>query len=594
MAGYIADAVIERIREATDIVGLVAEYVQLKRTGSTYKALCPFHSEKTPSFNVVPSKQIFKCFGCGAAGDAFSFIMRLEGVEFGEAVRLLAGRAGIEIGESSFERGKRTSRDRLYRANAWAAKRFRELLQSSAAAARARAYLVERGIGEGSQEAFRLGYSAPDWDDLVRLAGEQKADMSILVQAGLVRQRTGGGYRDQFHDRLMFPIVDAGGRVVGFGARSLDGSEPKYLNSPETPIFSKGRTLYGLDRAAAAMRRGGRAVVVEGYTDVIMAHQHGVADAVAVLGTAVTPDHVRTLRRFAQRAVLVLDQDPAGRASAERSVDSFVAEGMEATVGSLPEGKDPCEFLLARGGEAFEEVLRAARSPIAFRLERLRAEGGARWETAGALDPVLHMVGLIGDPVAQEIALKEVARETGVAEPTLRMRLGQLGRRRSAAPPQRMAPVSRDPARELVCAMLSGAPAAKEVRAGLDMDWIEDPVVRSLIARALEIFAARGEVDAAALLARTQDPQERATLEAILGAEAPAEDPVRWARGLLRRLRALHLERAAAVLEQRLHAASADEEKASLVSQLAALRRQEARPIGFARRLLAPSRRPAG
>jgi len=589
--GFISDADIQRVREATDIVALVGEYVPLKRTGTSFKALCPFHQEKTPSFSVVPAKQIFKCFGCGAAGDVFSFVMKREGLEFADAVRALAQRAGIALTEAPGDRRRRTSRQRICDANRWAADYFAECLNSPQGAP-VREYLERRGIRSETVRRFGLGYALPAWDDLVRHARTRHADLAVLEEAGLVRRRRdGGGHVDLFRHRLMFPIVDPRGRVLGFGGRTLDDTEPKYLNSPETPVFNKGRALYGLDQAARAMQQEGRAVVVEGYTDVLMAHQHGVADAVAVLGTALTEDHVRLLKRFARRAVLVLDADSAGRASAERSLNAFARAGMEVAVGRLPEGSDPCAFLAREGREAFEAVLANGQRPLAFKLERLRAETGGRWEVAGTLDPVLEMVSLIEDPVSREMTLNELAGETGVSPVTLQLRLRQLGRaptRRAAGAP---ATVRRDPERELLAALLTAPGCAEAVRDALDPAWIQDAAVGRLVARALEVFAAEGAVDAPALLARTSDPVERAVVEDLMGGTAPVAEPLRWCRQLLARLRALHAERSARVLDQRLRTVSAPEEKARLLEELARLRRQADRRIGFGKDLVARSRR---
>ena len=257
VAAFFSEADLQRVRDGIDIVSLIREYVPLKRSGSAFKALCPFHQEKTPSFFVVPSKQIFKCFGCGAAGDAISFLMKHDGIDFTEAVRALAKRTGIQITESPVERTRRTARQKVHEANRWAVDFFRAHL-SSQAGAHARKYLEERRIAPQMVKTFQLGCAPAEWDTLVRKAQAEKLDLQLLTEAGLIMRRREGGYRDLFRNRLMFPIHDARGEVLGFGARSLDGSEPKYLNSPETPVFNKSKALYGINLAAQPMQKSGR------------------------------------------------------------------------------------------------------------------------------------------------------------------------------------------------------------------------------------------------------------------------------------------------------------------------------------------------
>ena len=610
MTGLISDADLQRVREATDIVALIRESVPLKRSGSSFKALCPFHQEKTPSFIVTPSKQIFKCFGCGAAGDVFSFVMKHDRIEFAEAVRALARRAGVSITETTVEKQSRTSKDRLYDANKWAARFYFEQLEKSADAAHAREYVEKRRIAPEMVTKFRLGYSPNRWDSLVTKAKDERLDLQLLAEAGLVVRKKEGGYYDFFRNRLMFPIFDVNDRVIGFGGRSLDGSEPKYINSSESAVFSKGRSLYGVSQAMRAMQKEGRVVVVEGYTDVIMAHQYGFEPVVAVLGTALTQDHVRLLRRFAAKAVLLLDQDQAGQNSAERSVDAFVAEAMPVTVGRLDSEKDPCDFLLSRGKGPFAQALEEGKEVVAFKIERVKQATGGRLDAAGALDPVVSTLGLIGDPIAREFALKQVAQLTGVSEVALQSRLRQLSQpvRRAVAKdaglpvPQRGTKAGfcgkRDPERELLYVMLWGGECPALVRERLDPAWIGDPALLMLIRRAIELHGETGKVDAASLLAHCREERERAIVEEAVAHEsdqsdgsdpsdkAGREDYGEWCAQLLARLQALHAELKNKGFGERLRAAGNYEEQKQLMNGYGKLARRAQRKIGFGKNLV--------
>jgi DNA primase len=587
VSGFISDTDLQRIRDAVDIVDLVKEHVPLKRAGKDFRGLCPFHQEKTPSFYVVPAKQIFKCFGCGAAGNAFSFVMKQEGVDFVEAVRTLARRAGITITEAPGERQKRSVKERIYEANQWAAEIFHEQLMKSPAGEHAREYVKKRGLSPAMTKAFLLGYSLPEWEGLLKRAKAEPIDPQLLVDAGLAGVRREGGYRDQFRNRLMFPIVDQRDHVIAFGARTLDGSEPKYLNSPETPVFSKSQTLYGLSQAKEAMQKKGRTVVVEGYTDVIMAHQHGFAETVAVLGTSLTRDHVRLLRRYADNAVLLLDQDAAGQASAERSLEAFVAEGMPMTVGALSADDDPCDFLLKEGAEPFEKALSGGLDALSFKLERMKAARGGRWDTVGALDPLLETVGLITDPVAREFALKELAKKTGISDMALESRLSQINRprARTAVKAREEQGDRRDPQRELLCVALWSPLAMDMMRERLDLNLLPDVMYRVLCQRAMQLAEAEGGADASALLAHTQDEQERSVVEGILALEPTKGDAGELCDALLRRLNALHAENAADELARELSVTD-EARQAQVLEELGRLRRQGKRGIGFGRPLL--------
>jgi DNA primase len=380
-------SVIDEIKQRLDIVDVISSYVPLKKAGRNYKALCPFHSEKTPSFIVFPETQTWHCFGaCNMGGDVFSFIMRHENMEFGEALRLLAERAGVRLQprrEGEEAAGK--LKDRLRKINALAAEYFHYLLVNSPDGARARDYLIERGISEETRELFQLGYAREDWQALGSHLTSKGYSWPDLLEVGLVLERQGGGYYDRFRGRLMFPIRDVRGHVVGFGARALDESLPKYLNSPQTPIFDKSGVLYGIDRAKAAVREQGLAVIVEGYMDVLMAHQYGRSNVVASMGTALTEKQVRVIKKLTKKLVLALDADTAG--------DQATLRGLEVAKGTFDRRVVP--VLTWRGLVRYEDQLdaeiRVVALPPGLDPDEVIKEDLSRWDAlVGQAVPVVE------------------------------------------------------------------------------------------------------------------------------------------------------------------------------------------------------------
>ncbi|MFW6155052.1 MAG: DNA primase [Planctomycetota bacterium] len=366
---------IHQVQQATDIVDLVGRYVTLRRRGKDHVGLCPFHQEKTPSFTVSPSKQMFKCFGCGAGGGVFQFVMLQQKVTFPEAVRLLAEQAGIPVptadgppAEAGMDRGE------LVRLMRFAADFYREQFHTPAGAA-ALAYARLRELTEESIERFELGAAPDAWDALYRAARRAGFREKQLLAVGLVSERDSGGCYDRFRNRLMFPIIDAAGRVIAFGGRALDEEQrAKYLNSPETVLFDKSSNLYGLQWARQPISRTGRVVVVEGYFDALMPAQAGMGNVVATLGTALTERHVRMLSRLASDVTLVFDSDTAGATAAERGLELFIAQEMHVRIGAVPDGKDPCDYVLSAGVEAFAELVEAAPDALEYVWEKRSAQ----------------------------------------------------------------------------------------------------------------------------------------------------------------------------------------------------------------------------
>ncbi|UCH84125.1 MAG: DNA primase, partial [Candidatus Latescibacterota bacterium] len=364
----IPEETINEIRERADIVEVVSRFVELKRSGSNFKGLCPFHEEKTPSFNVNPDRQIFHCFGCGQGGNVFTFLMEIEGVSFPEAVRSLGRRYGVEVAERQVPAEIKSRNEALYRANEFACQLYQRTLMDGRKGEVARNYLRVRKIPKELWSDFRLGYAGDAWDLLVGAARKKGYSLDTLRELRLiVTSDKSKGYYDYFRSRVMFPIVSPSRRVVAFGARTLErDAEPKYLNSAESPVYLKRRTLYGLDQARERIRERRAACLVEGYTDCIAMHANGFAHTVASCGTAITPDHASLLRRFTQRIILVPDADTAGLDSALGAGAVFLAAGLEVSVVRLDPDLDPDPAVNAVGAENFEKNLRGALDYLQF------------------------------------------------------------------------------------------------------------------------------------------------------------------------------------------------------------------------------------
>lgn len=372
MAGRIRQDDIDAVRQRTDLVRLAQQYVALKKAGQRYVGLCPFHTEKTGSFGISPDKQLFYCHGCGKGGDAIHFLREIEGLDFAEAVERLASQAGITVryeGASPGERRQASRRQALHGATEKAAELYHRTLIEGREAEAARRYLAKRGLSKESVEAFGIGFAPGNPDFLLkRLARDLSTE--ILVEAGLALKDARGQVRDRFRARITFPIHDLSGKAVGFGARLLEGDGPKYMNSPETPIYKKGDLLYNLHRAKNDLTRTGRGFVVEGYTDVIALAQAGITTGVATCGTALSEGHFRLLSRFCRKAILAFDSDEAGARAAERAHGMFEAFGLEVSVLILPEGLDPADFVTQNGGDEFERLADKAQPVVEYMLER--------------------------------------------------------------------------------------------------------------------------------------------------------------------------------------------------------------------------------
>ncbi len=525
MANFIPQEKIAEIQLASDIIQIISEYVNLKQSGRNFLGLCPFHSEKTPSFTVNPEKKLFKCFGCGEGGTVFNFIMKQEGVDFVEAVKLVASKSHIDLSHLHNQKGdiSLAEKTRLIQINDFAAKFYHKILFSSEHGRFARDYLLKRQINDQSIKNFCLGYAPDSWDTLIRLCKERNIPENLLEKAGLaIPKKEGNGYYDRFRNRLMFPIFNARKQVVGFGGRVLDDSLPKYLNSPETVLFNKSSVLYGIDQAKNSMLKHHKVILMEGYTDVIMAHQHGIEWSVAVMGTAISKQHLRHLRQYCNQIVLLLDSDIAGWKSSDRNLDIFIEEEFDIKIAQLPKDYDPCDFLVAEGAKKFLACVDNAKDFFSFKVEM----AASKWDMltingkASAIDDVLSTAMKMPDVIKRNLLIKRIAEEMSIDEPALRTHLKKFNKQtpfiQNKQDAGRRLDASFMAQRELLHLMLSCNELIPKVIEEIGLEEFSNNNLFKIAGKTVELYHKNGAVKEEDVLHLLDDAQLNKTLMDIV------------------------------------------------------------------------------
>jgi DNA primase len=570
LAPYIPEDKLLEIKEAAAIDEVVGQYVKLTRRGRNLVGLCPFHPDSKPSFTVSPERGIFYCFGCGAGGNVISFLMQHLRLSFPEAVEELARRYHIplslkDVGPEGARQAKK--RRTLQELHAEAAAFYQRVL-ASAGGAGAREYLARRGLTPEVIQAYQLGYAPPEWEAITRHLQARGYPLELATEAGLVLPRASGGFYDRFRDRVMFPIHDRQGRVVAFGGRVLGEGEPKYLNSPESPLFAKGRLFYGLPQAAAALRRDDVALVVEGYLDLLSLRVHGIEPVVATLGTALTREHVRLLKSQVSRVVLVFDGDAAGARAMLRAFPLFAAESLAVRVLVLPAGQDPDDYVRTQGPDLFRRPWEAAQPWFAYLLDTLLASYGR--EVEGVVRIIAELkpfLAAVADPVEQDLWLRQAAARLEVEEAGLRRSLAQ------AVPPaaSRLLPaqhLSVSLERNFLKWILSQPEAVTPAELEEWLAEFEDPELRELMERILAVTRRYGRLDLSLLLEQVEEDGRRQLLLALAFGEEEFDGvsagPLRqeWRNAFLRR----RLKKVQAHLRHKLAQAAADAAAGELVA----------------------------
>ncbi len=548
----IPEPVVRQIQERLDIVEVISGYLPLKRAGQHYKAACPFHSEKTPSFMVNPTKQIFHCFGCGVGGDVISFVMKYEHLEFLEALRLLAPKAGVELPRSrGASAAKPSETAALTQALEFAAGFFQRTLQQPAGAA-ARAYLERRGVSADSVRELRLGFAEDRWDALLTAAQAGGIPPKTLERVGVcVARENGSGWYDRFRGRVIFPVWDSKGKVVGFGGRVLDDSQPKYLNSPETEIYVKSRIVYGLHLAAPHIREHDAVAIVEGYLDFLLPYQLGVRHLVASMGTSLTTDQIHLLRRYTKRVIMVYDGDYAGELATLRNLDLLLTEGMSVRVVGLPPGEDPDSTARRLGADGFRQLLADAEDLFTYKLNLLRrrhdpstVEG--KVAICEQLLPTIKRVP--NAPQASEYvrALAEVLK---VREDDLRVELGRIRlddagawRPRGLVPPS---PRTTTAEQLLLGLVLDDPRYLARVRTDLTLDEVDDAQVLAVLQQLIDAAERGDEAVAETIRTLRHGELSSAVARAVMESERVEDkarawdDCVRWLHAEARRRKLL-------------------------------------------------------
>ena len=529
----IPDDKVREVAERLSIVEVVSEYVPLRRAGANYTGLCPFHAEKTPSFNVNPAREIFHCFGCGAGGNAFSFIMRIEGLSFPEAVKLMARKAGVEIEERQLtpaEKQAQSERQTFQHINDLAAGYYRSVLELKSDGALARAYLEKRAATGEVAEAYRLGFAPDRGDGLVQHLKSSGMALESALKLGLVRKSERGWY-DQFRNRLMFPIRDSKGAVIAFAGRVLDASLPKYINSPESPLYHKSSVLFGLDMALPAIRTENSVIIVEGYFDHLALYRAGIRNVVATCGTALTTTHTALIKRHAAKVYTLFDSDAAGRKATIRSMELFMEQRLPAYVISLPAGDDPDSFLANNPLEAFHICQEKARPAFEFFIRSLLAQTppDSVDSKVRIIDELLPRFKKIADPVERDLYEIEICRLLGITVHAFRKRMGGMElTTRDTRIEQSQGLQKGDPVQEMLLALIGSYPEARAEAAKAGVETLFDGDFLELARLVLDTLANTDDAQALSRLSdRIEAPDVRALLSRMLVSDARMAD-INW------------------------------------------------------------------
>lgn len=573
---FFPDHLVQRIRQESDILALVSSYVSLKKAGQNWVGLCPFHSEKTPSFTVNPNKQFFHCFGCGEGGDAIGFLMKVDGMSFPQALKSLGEKIGIS-GLAARDRGTQEAeraQEKIYRIQREAADYFHEVLLHQAAGKIARDYLSRRGFSPETWEAFQLGYAPPGWNGLESVLARKGWSQGEMEAAGLIIEKESSkgstpaadgrrGFYDRFRDRIMFPILDLQRRVVGFGGRVMDSGQPKYLNSPETAVFNKGRHLYALDKARELAGKAGFLVVVEGYFDAIAAHQAGISNVAATLGTALTANHLQQIHRFTPAVKLIFDPDEAGIRAAMRTLDLIIPSPVSGEVVLLPKGEDPDLFIKSRGGEAFRERLQGSIRLLDFAIQQevgLPAAGTIEGKMK-VVDRILPAIRKVTRPVERSYYLKHLAENLGLNEGELAAELSRPAAKRpldsADAAASGARPAERLPKEEelLIHILIHTPGSVSEVAREIDPDHFSDDRLRTIYS-ALADRSNQGAVRGASILPpESLEAASASVLTALSVREPEYDDPLRTLKDCVRTLRIKRIHSTMKALESRIRTA---------------------------------------
>lgn len=526
---YVDNSKIEEIKNRVDIVDLVSEYLTLKKAGRNFIGLCPFHQEKTPSFTVNRDKQIFYCFGCGEGGNVITFLMKIGDKTFPEAIKDLAEKTGVVLPPvSSGKEGRQKDllKENILSLNSKAAQHFSRNL-FSAAGAPARKYLQERGFGDDVIKNFRLGYAPDTWRSLTDHLEKNGLSLKLAEQAGLIIPGKEGSFYDRFRGRLMFPIENVFGETVAFGGRIMDKSEPKYLNSPESPVYIKGKNLYGLNKAKEAIRKKGFALIVEGYFDLISLWSAGIGNVVATLGTALTRDHLELLRRYSVEVVASFDPDDAGKKALDRSLELFLSTQMRARALILPDGYDPDEYVRKFGKDKLEELISLAQPISDYYIENVVGDGRTFEDKRDMVRKAMEFINKIDDKKEKSLFIRRIAEKTGLNEELLLRETYAHGIKTEVKTDKNRPSVgiNHDVVElHLIQLMMEYPQKIIQVESGHVLDYFLQPELRNLGKKIVDAYKLLGFIDVGVILSTEENQSLRERIFQRMIKEVPADD----------------------------------------------------------------------
>ena len=564
----IPDHIIDEIRDRTDIVTVISDHVVLKKVGKNFKGLCPFHSEKTPSFSVSPDKRIYHCFGCGVGGNVFKFLMEIQSISFPEVLKVLAERAGIPLPRNSSDHSTdpgHKERESLRKLNEAATRYFQSLLKNPEGGLSARNYLTSRHFDAETLERYRVGWAAPTWKGLLTHV-QQKSSVTQeqLLKSGLIiKKEDSSTVYDRFRGRVIFPIKDLHSNIIGFGGRSInEEDQPKYLNSPETLLYQKSETLFGMDQAKQAIRKENQVILVEGYFDQMRAVQHGVEYVVATCGTALTAKQASMLRNHAETAILIFDSDSAGRSAAEKGFDILLEHGMNVKIVVLPDGQDPDSFIQEQGAESFLEKIRNAKPFMESYIDALVREspGQTPADKVKMANQILPLLAKIKNTVERSAWLEKFTSKTNIDDQTFLKELSKAltqNQPRMAETKSELAPLL-NLEKHLVHLILSDKETAQMVLLEVDPEDFSDPILKNIAQTCRQKIDNDEDLRIDQLLGQTEDPETRNVLSRLGLDSVEFESPERTMKDCIGKFKNIHLKSKIKDLKlQRLDAAKA-------------------------------------
>ena len=564
----IPDHIIDEIRDRTDIVTVISDHVVLKKIGKNFKGLCPFHSEKTPSFSVSPDKRIYHCFGCGVGGNVFKFLMEIQSISFPEVLKVLAERAGIPLPRNSSDHSTdpgHKERESLRKLNEAATRYFQSLLKNPEGGLSARNYLTSRHFDAETLERYRVGWAAPTWKGLLTHV-QQKSSVTQeqLLKSGLIiKKEDSSTVYDRFRGRVIFPIKDLHSNIIGFGGRSInEEDQPKYLNSPETLLYQKSETLFGMDQAKQAIRKENQVILVEGYFDQMRAVQHGVEYVVATCGTALTAKQASMLRNHAETAILIFDSDSAGRSAAEKGFDILLEHGMNVKIVVLPDGQDPDSFIQEQGAESFLEKIRNAKPFMESYIDALVREspGQTPADKVKMANQILPLLTKIKNTVERSAWLEKFTSKTNIDDRTFLKELSKAltqNQPRMAETKSELAPLL-NLEKHLVHLILSDKETAQMVFLEVDPEDFSDPILKNIAQTCRQKIDNDEDLKIDQLLGQTEDPETRNVLSRLGLESVEFESPERTIKDCIGKFQNIHLKSKIKDLKlQRLDAAKA-------------------------------------